>query len=386
MISQPIYLENDERLSEDLLNLPKSDFELVPRTEEIRDMEFKTEAISYAKDVFKRFVHKKVSLVAACIILFVVLMAIIGPSLTGYNYLKQDNQMQRMPPKMQGIEKLGIFDGSRTLRIQAGNLDNYKDNLIKIVNEYEVPGRGRPVQMLTIKVDAYKMAGRPDEYHWFGTDYLGRDLFTRLWMGARISLIMAVAVVFVNMTIGLFIGSNAGYYGGIIDMLICRWMEIMNAIPSLPLTVLLIMYFGSGLVPLIIVFVLTGWIGMTYSTRIQYYRYKTKEYVLASRTMGASDNRIKYIYILPNAVGTIITSFALSIPAVIFQEAGLSYIGLGIQAPEPSIGTMLYDGQQNLLEYPYMIVFPGLIIVLLMLSFNLFSNGLRDAFNPALRQ
>lgn len=125
-------------------------------------------------------------------------------------------------------------------------------------------------------------------------------------------------------------------------------MEIINSIPTLPLTILIIMFLGASLSSLMFCFILTGWIGMAYSVRIQFYRYKGMEYVLASRTMGAKDRRIMYKYILPNAIGTLITVCALTVPSVIFQEAGLSYLGLGIQAPEPSIGTLLLDGQNNL--------------------------------------
>lgn len=380
-----VYLENGELLSEELYNLPKENFEIVKREQTISDVEFKTESISYIKDVFKRFVRSKVSVVAALMILLIVVLAIIGPYLNKYDYLTQHTEFRYLPPRIQGLEKLGIFDGTTTLKIRKENYGEYEHAIVKVIREYE-EGERKKTTMMQVVVNSYTLVGADNEYYWFGSDYLGRDLFTRLWMGTRISLIMALAVVIVNLSIGLIVGSTAGYYGGIIDLLIMRWTEIMNAIPQLPLTILLIMFFGSGIVPLIIVFVLTGWIGMTYSVRIQFYRFKKMEYVLASRTMGASDNRIKFKYILPNAVGTIITSFALTIPGVIFQEAGLSYLGLGIQAPQPSVGTMLFDGQRCLTDYPFVILYPGIVIVVLMLAFNLFSNGLRDAFNPALRQ
>ena len=163
-------------------------------------------------------------------------------------------------------------------------------------------------------------------------------------------------------------------------------MDIIWNIPSLPLTILLIMLFGSGILPLVLAFCLTGWMGNANSVRMQFYRYKGREYVLASRTMGASDLRLMFRHILPNAVGTLITGCALSVPSVVFQEAGLAYLGLGVQAPNPSIGILLSDGQKVLLDYPSQLVFPGIVIVLLMLAFNLLGNGLRDAFNPSLRQ
>ena len=190
----------------------------------------------------------------------------------------------------------------------------------------------------------------------------------------------------INLTIGLIVGAICGYYGGWVDMLIQRLMDVVGNIPSLPLTILLIMLFGSGILPLVLVFCLTGWMGTANGVRMQFYRYKNREYVLASRTMGSSDARTMARHILPNAVGTIITQCALSVPNVVFQEAGLSYLGLGVQAPNPSIGMLLSDGQKALLDYPFMIVAPGVVIVLLMLAFNLMGNGLRDAFNPTLRE
>ena len=232
----------------------------------------------------------------------------------------------------------------------------------------------------------YKYKGADDVYYWFGSDALGRDLFSRLWQGTRVSLILAFAVVAINLTIGLIIGAICGYYGGWVDLIIQRLMDVIWNIPALPLTILLIMLFGSGILPLMLVFCLTGWMGMANGVRMQFYRYKNKEYVLAARTMGASDARIMVRHVLPNAVGTIITQCALSVPNVVFQEAGLSYLGLGVQAPNPSIGMLLSDAQKALLDYPFMIVSPGFVIVFLMLAFNLLGNGLRDAFNPTLRQ
>jgi len=242
------------------------------------------------------------------------------------------------------------------------------------------------VEMERIKINMYKYKGADDVYYWFGSDNLGRDLFSRLWQGTRVSLILAFAVVAINLTVGLIVGAICGYYGGWVDLIIQRLMDVIWNIPSLPLTILLIMLFGSGILPLMLVFCLTGWMGMANGVRMQFYRYKNKEYVLAARTMGASDVRIMLRHVLPNAVGTIITQCALSVPSVVFQEAGLSYLGLGVQAPNPSIGMLLSDGQKALLDYPFMIVSPGIVIVFLMLAFNLLGNGLRDAFNPTLRQ
>ncbi len=388
MAQDKLMLEKNQQVGEDILNLPDEEFVLVERKEEIRDIDFKSEATSYFKDVLGRFVKRKISVVAASMILLIVVFAIIGPMISGYVYNEQMDDRRELPPRIPGLENIGIFDGTRVYDIQATNLAEYEKtgSLLKVIKEFDFVTSRNTTKMLTIKYNVYVHTANKDNYHWFGSDALGRDMFTRVWMGARNSLKLAVCVVAINLTIGLIIGSIAGYYGGAVDFFLTRAMEILNAIPQLPLQILIIVRMGTTFLSLMLCFVLTGWIGIAYSVRMQFYRYKGMEYVLASRTMGAKDRRIMYKYILPNAAGTLITVCALTLPFVIFQEAGLSYIGLGIQAPEASIGTLLNDGQKMLLNYPHHIVFPSVIIVLLMLSFNLFGNGLRDAFNPALRR
>lgn len=387
MNNSKLLLANGQPVSDEILNIPAEKLELFERTEKITDVEFKTESVSYIKDVWRRFIRSKVTVVAAIIVLAIVIMAVIGPNLSGYNYLEQNMQLQYLPPKIPVLENLGICDGGKVIEIQASNLPNYEHALIKNYGTYESTSAFGTVEMAKIKVDAYALAGADESvYHWFGTDSLGRDLFSRLWQGTRVSLILAFSVVAINLTIGLFVGAICGYYGGWVDLIIQRIMDVIWNIPSLPLTILLIMLFGSGILPLMLVFCLTGWMGMANSVRMQFYRYKKREYVLAARTMGASDLLIMFRHVLPNAIGTIITQCALSVPNVVFQEAGLSYLGLGIQAPNPSIGMLLSDGQKALLDYPYMIVTPGIVIILLMLAFNLLGNGLRDAFNPSINQ
>lgn len=386
MRNETITMENGQPLSSELLSLPKEQFEIIERKEVITDMAFKTESVSYGKDVLRRFLHDKVTVVAAVIVGLIVVMAIVGPYMSGFTYLEQDLSMKNMPPRIPGLEKLGIFDGTQTMDIKKSSLETYDPYIVKNYGEFETSSAFGKAIMYRVKVNMYSLNGMPDTYYWFGTDTLGRDIFSRLWQGTRVSLLLALAVVTVNLTIGLIVGAVCGYYGGWIDLIIQRLMDVVWNIPSLPLTILLIMMFGSGILPLVLVFCLTGWMGNANSVRMQFYRYKGREYVLASRTMGASDLRLMFRHILPNAVGTIITGCALSVPSVVFQEAGLSYLGLGVQAPNPSIGMLLSDGQKVLLDYPSQLVFPGVIIVLLMLAFNLLGNGLRDAFNPSLRQ
>jgi oligopeptide transport system permease protein len=329
-----------------------------------------------------------VTVVAACVVLLIIIMGIVGPYINTFTHTAQNISLQTMPPRIPGLERLGIFTGEVNLTIQRTTLPVYEatGSVVRILNEFDQPIRGGSVPMVEIRYNKYIHLGIEDTYYWFGSDKLGRDLFTRLWQGTRISLIMAFAVSFITLILGLIIGSVCGYYGGWIDLIIERIKEVLWNIPNLPLFILLILMWGTSLRTLITVFVIQGWMGMASGVRVQFYRFKNREYVLASRTMGASDKRIMYKYILPNAAGTMITQMALTVPFVVFQEAALSYIGLGIQPPATSIGMLLMDGQGNLMDYPFMIVSPGIVIVLLMLAFNLFGNGLRDAFNPTLRQ
>ncbi|MCL2006548.1 MAG: ABC transporter permease [Treponema sp.] len=367
-------------------SIDKSDLELVPYREKIEDVAFKTESISYIRDVWKRFKRDRVTQVAGSAILVILIMAIIGPFLNDHDPLHQIPHWQFLPPRIPGIENIGIFNGTRVMNIQESSLADFGDSIIAIVSEFEIAVRGGNVRMLEVRVNMYNHIGANDTYFWFGSDALGRDVFTRLWNGARISLLMAFSVSMITLSIGFVVGSICGYYGGWVDMIIQRCMEIIGYIPQIPLFILLILRFGASIQTMIMVFVLTGWLGIANGVRIQFYRFKNREYVLASRTMGASDPRLMFKHIAPNAIGTIITQVILVIPFVVFAEAGLSYLGLGVQPPATSIGLLLVDGQNNLRDNAFLIGPPSVVIITLMLAFNLFGNGLRDAFNPSLRQ
>ena len=223
----------------------------------------------------------------------------------------------------------------------------------------------------------------------FGATNYGQDIFTCLSSGARFSFILAIIVSFVNLLVGAIFGAIEGYYGGKIDLIMERFVEILSAVPFMIVITLLKYHMAnaSQVLILFISFFLTGWIGMAGRTRMQFYRFKNQEYVLAARTLGATDRRIMFKHIFPNALGTLITGSVLVIPGVIFSETSLSYLGIiNLNSGNmTSVGTMLSNAQPFLVNYPHMILFPSLFICLLMLSFNLFGNGLRDAFNPSLR-
>lgn len=223
----------------------------------------------------------------------------------------------------------------------------------------------------------------------FGTTNFGQDILTCLASGALFSFALAIAVCLVNFTVGAIYGAIEGYYGGKIDLVMERISDILSAIPFMVVITLLQHHMGasSSLPALLISFFVTGWIGMASSVRMQFYRYKNQEYVLAARTLGARDRRIMFKHIFPNSLGTLITGSVLSIPGVIFTESSLSYLGIInlSTGSVTSVGTLLANAAGNLLAAPHTLLFPCLFISLLMLSFNLFGNGLRDAFNPLLR-
>ena len=223
----------------------------------------------------------------------------------------------------------------------------------------------------------------------FGTTDAGQDILTCLSSGARFSLILAVVVASVNLIVGAIIGAIEGYYGGAIDLIIERIIDILGSIPFMIVITLLKYHLNvSHVVILFISFFITGWTGMASRTRMQFYRFKNQEYVLVARTLGASDSRIMFKHIFPNAIGTLITSSVLVIPGVIFSETSLSYLGIiNLESGNLiSVGTLLGKGNTTtLISAPHVVLFPAIFISLLMLSFNLFGNGLRDAFNPSLR-
>lgn len=224
----------------------------------------------------------------------------------------------------------------------------------------------------------------------FGTNNYGQDILTRLARGARFSLVLALCVSAINMLIGAIYGAVEGYYGGAVDLIMERIADVLNYVPFIVVATLFQLHLSKkvGVVTaLLFAFILTGWLGMASTVRMQFYRYKNQEYILAARTLGAGDARIMFRHIFPNALGTLITSCALMIPSVVYSESNLSYLGIINldSATLSSIGSMLSAGQPMLSTYPHMILFPAVLISLMMISFNLFGNGLRDAFNPSLR-
>ena len=275
--------------------------------------------------------------------------------------------------------------------MSGGLVDNYVRDENGNVMDYVKKDKSMVmVRVLYYNYFVYKNGYEP--LHLFGTDAQGYDIFVRLAYGARLSMILAVCVSAINLLIGSIYGAIEGYYGGTIDLIMERISDILNGIPFVVVATLFQLHLVntgkvSTLGGLLFAFVLTGWIGTAYRVRTQFYRFKKQEYVLAARTLGANDARLMFKHIFPNSLGTIITSSVLQIPRVILSESVLSYLGIANFNSQnmTSLGTMLANGQGTLATDPHIIMLPALVISLLMISFNLFGNGLRDAFNPSLR-
>lgn len=222
--------------------------------------------------------------------------------------------------------------------------------------------------------------------HLFGTDSLGRDIFTRVWYGGRISLFISFSAVFINFAIGIIYGGIAGYVGGTVDNIMMRIIEIVNGIPYLIIVVLLMMVLPAGTMTMVIAYATVGWTGMARLVRGQVMSLKQQDYVVAAKVMGSRSARIIGKHLLPNTLSVVIVNITLSIPSAIFTEAFLSYIGLGVPVPLASWGTLANEGSRVFQLYPSQLIIPAICISLTMLSFNLLGDGLRDALDPKLRR
>ncbi len=298
------------------------------------------------KGVMLRFVRNKRAMLGLIIIFLILILALIGPLISGYGY-----------KEIVSVTKDG------------------KDVVAKSMSPHI------PVlhQLFTGETYTDLFA---DRTFVFGTDSLGRDLFTRVWYGARISLLIAFVTIIIDMLIGMSYGLISGYFGEVCDGVMQRFVEISNSIPRLVIVGVLATFMPKGVWLVIVALLLTEWIGMSKISRAEMLKIKGQEYIMASMTLGAKNMRIIFRDVLPNTIGPVITQVMFSIPTAIFTEAFLSFVGVGIVLPQCSIGSLIEDGFNNVTTLPYQILPPIIVLALLMLAFNFVGDGLREALAP----
>lgn len=309
-------------------------------------------SLTFWQDAWLRLRKNKGAIAGLIMIIIMALMAIIAPMTSDYSYKDQDLKRAKLPPKIPVLEHVSWL-----------NVDGKDAN----------------------GVDVYKQRGIK-EYYWFGTDDLGRDLWTRTWYGTRISLYIGLLAAVIDLLIGITYGGISGFYGGRIDNIMQRIIEVLVGIPNLIVIILFILILEPGIISITLAMVITGWVTMARIVRGQILKLKNMEYVLASRTLGASNSRLIFKHLIPNVIGPIIITTMFTIPSAIFLEAFLSFIGLGIRPPEASLGSLVNEGYKSIQTFPHMMMIPAIVISLLILSFNLLADGLRDALDPKMRK
>lgn len=237
------------------------------------------------------------------------------------------------------------------------------------------------------EIDTLNRNQKPSAEHWFGTDELGRDIFVRVWQAGRISMVIGLVGALIGTVVGCIYGGISAYCGGIVDDIMMRIVEILLSIPYLIIVILISVIMDTkSMTSLIIALTLTGWCGIARLVRGQILQLKEQEFIMAAETLGVKPWVIIVKHLIPNTLGIIIVAITFDIPGYIFSESFLSYIGLGVQPPETSWGSLAAAAQQNFMFYPYQLFFPALMIALTMLSFTLLGDGLRDALDPKLRR
>lgn len=381
-------------------------------------------SLTYIQDVWRRLKKNKLSILGLIIVILILFLALFGQFLTKHSYSNQVLSMSNLPPFMKCYdigeenliyihkeytlfevtrdgEVLQRYEVSKDKAAQRAREYIINDKTVKLdysgavkITALEKKGKydeAKEIQAVVLTVDGEEVDMSETKTLWnrsymFGTDYLGRDLFARVMYGARISLLVALVATLVQFFIGVFYGGLSGYFGGRVDNIMMRIVDIISTVPLTLYVVLLMVILSPGIGTIMIALGSVYWVDMARLVRGQVLTIKNQEYVMAARTIGAGTGRILVRHLVPNAMGSIIVTLTMNIPSAIFTESFLSFIGLGVSAPAASWGTLANDALSGLRTYPYQLFFPAFFICLTVLAFNFLGDGLRDALDPKLRK
>lgn len=372
-------------------------------------------SMTYWEDAWRRLKQNKLSMLGLVTILVILVMAVFGPMMSHYSYSDQDLKMTNIPPRLelhQVDDETFVYVHKEYKLYKVTEKGELIEQIYPVENNmgekyrtYDINGKAVKLDYSLASQDVTDAEGNVKKFaltvdgeeifpigkvfnktYWFGSDGLGRDLYVRVLFGARISLLIAFVATLVNFFIGVLYGGIAGYAGGKVDNYMMRIVDIISTVPLMLYVILLTVVIGSGLKSIIITLGSVYWVRMARIVRGQTLSLKEQEYVLAARTLGASNWRIMIRHLIPNAMGPIIVAMTMMIPNAIFTEAFLSFIGLGVSPPMASWGTLANDALGGIRTYGYALFFPSLAICVTMLAFNFLGDGLRDALDPRLRK
>ncbi|SDM99010.1 oligopeptide ABC transporter permease [Bacillus sp. OK048] len=378
-----------------LNNIPKDLFVPLVRKEDTSE-KISAPSRTFFQDAKRTLFSNKPAVFSMFLIALIIILSIVGPWMNNFGSDEQDLKRAKMPPRVPVLENIswlgldgtlsGTFQGKDVNQATAkANARFAKKEFVdlEVINKGDGTLNSAEVKATYHIYDAKEMK---DTYFWMGSDALGRDQWTRLWEGTQVSLIIAFVAAVLDLVIGVAYGGISGFYGGRVDNILQRIAEILVGIPNLVIILLMMLVLKPGIVSIVIALSITGWIGMSRIVRGEVLKLKNQEFVLASRTLGTSNGTIIRKHLVPNISGIIIINTMFSVPGAIFFEAFLSFIGLGIVPPDASLGSLIDLGFDNLRLYPYMLVFPAIIISVLMIAFNIVGDGLRDAFDPKMHK
>lgn len=442
----PVTLQPDIEELLDWNNYSADDFDSASQTEK-KDFIQERQSVSYWKDAWRRLKKNVVAMVALGVIIFLVLFAFVGPYLVPYGYDQFNKGAENLHPIHYTLEDTKKLDAELAARTSAGGTKSAEEMIAEA--EAEAAAKGEKLTSVDIakikakaKVAAQNAQKQNEEVdvnslrkelgikkhlfgystdelqrkangekvfpHVFGTDMYGRDILVRVMYGARVSMSVGICAAFLVLVIGATYGAISGYCGGKVDAVMQRIVEVIYSVPEMLVVLLIatalkpiltdyvntgsgplksfVSVLGPNLISMFIAFGMLYWVTMSRIIRGQVLQLKQQEYVTAARALGASGKRIILRHLIPNCIGQIVVTTCLQIPSAIFLESFLSYLGVGVSAPLPSLGSMATDALSGMYTYTYRLIIPSVILSIMILAFNLFGDGLRDALDPKLKK